>query len=406
MTVVYILDSFPNLSETFILREILALKKLGINIRIYALKKPVGEPLHPEVLPLLEDVIYINNLSFKQKLFAVLSMFFRQPVLLVILAFSLFFDMFYSLRFMYHRFRGAVNAMAIANFADTKPGHIHAHFAYVTTDSARILAKLFSCKWSVSAHAWDIFTQPEKILFRRIESADKIFVCTRHGKMLLENNAIKQQDKVLLMYHGLDTMKFENYAQNTQKDIPNKNALVHIIAVGRLEEKKGFDLLLHACKILAEQNIKPHCIIVGEGPERESLEAKVREFTLDNVELIGTLAFDKVKALMAKSSMLVQPSRITKNGDHDGIPNVLLEAMALGKTVIATPVGGISELIEDGINGLLVEPENPEKLAEKIKELINDNNRAEKIEKTAKEYIKEHFEISENIKPMYEYFIK
>lgn len=395
MTVFYILDSFPSLTENFILREITALKKLGVNIRICALNKPAGGAMNPEAFPLAKDVIYVKNLTFNQKFLAVAGNFFRHPALFAILASSLFHDMSFSFRFMYQRLRGAIHAMAIADFADARPTHIHAHFAYVTADVARILARIAGCKWSVSAHAWDIFTQPPEITARRIREADKIFACSMHGKKLLENLSVGKYQKggIVLMYHGVDTGEFEVGVQAG-----------HIIAVGRLEEKKGFEILLQTCKILAEQNIRPRFIIVGEGPKRQFLDEEIMRLGLKNVELTGGMDFGKVKVLMAESLMLVHPGRITENGDHDGIPNVILEAMALAKPVIASSVGGISELIEDGVNGLLVNPDNPAQLADSIKALLTDKARAERIGKTAREHIKGHFEISETVQPLFKYF--
>ncbi|OGV39572.1 MAG: hypothetical protein A2X48_13125 [Lentisphaerae bacterium GWF2_49_21] len=393
MRIFYILDKFPSLSENFILREILALKKLGINIRICALKKPAGEAVNPDALPLLKDVIYVNDLPFKQKFFAVMGNIISHPAYCVSLGLSLFRDMPLSFRFMCQRLRGAIHAMAIADFADEKPDHVHAHFAYVPADAARFLAGLYGCKWSVSAHAWDIFTQSKEILVRRTHGADKIFVCSKHGEKLLEDlPGQHQQDRIVLMYHGVNAVEFEGKDQSG-----------HIIAVGRLEEKKGFEILLQACKILSGQNIRPRCIIVGEGPQREMLETEIRKLGLKNVELMGSLDFDKVKMLMAESSMLVHPGRIAQNGDCDGIPNVILEAMALSKPVIATSVGGIAELIEDGVNGFLIKPDDPEQLADSIKTLLNDKALGERMGKAAKEHIKGHFEITETVQPLYKY---
>ncbi|MFA6293709.1 MAG: glycosyltransferase family 4 protein [Victivallales bacterium] len=396
MTVFYILDSFPSLSENFILREIVALKKSGVNIRICALNKPAEGAVHPDALPLLEDVIYVNDLTFKCKSAAVAGNFFRHPALFAKLAASLIHDMFFSFRFMCQRMRGAINAMAIADFANIKPDHVHAHFAYVAADVASVLAELGGCKWSVSAHAWDIFTQSREIINRRVDGADRIFACSRHGKSVLENLSAGryQEDRTVLMYHGVDTSEFE---------IEGKAD--HIIAVGRLEEKKGFEILLQACRILAGQNIIPHCIIVGDAPQREMLVAEIRDLGLTNVELSGSMGFDRVKILMAESAMLVHPGRITENGDHDGIPNVLLEAMALEKPVIAASVGGIAELVVDGVNGILIKPDDPVQLAGAIKALLADKVRAEMMGKAAREHIKRHFEISETVQPLVKYFL-
>ncbi len=395
MTVFYILDSFPSLSENFILREITALRKLGLDVKVCSLKRSEEGTVHPDALQLVKDVVYVDDLPIMGKFIAVARNICGHPAYCGLLMLSLFHDMFISFRFMLQRLRGAFNAMAIADLAGARPDHVHAHFAYVTADVAGVLSGISNCRWSVSAHAWDIFTQPGKITTRRLEGADRIFVCSRHGMEVLESLSAgdKTAGKIVLMYHGVDNGEFEA-----------KGRLGHVIAVGRLEEKKGFDVLIQACGILAGQGLRPRCIIVGDGPQLKLLESEIRRLGLDNIELPGALPFEKVKTLMAESNMLVHPGRKTANGDRDGIPNVILEAMALGKPVIASSVGGIPELVEDGVNGLLVSPEDPVRLAAMMKKIQEDEVLAERIGRSAKEHVVKHFEISETIKPLFKYF--
>ncbi len=393
MTVFYILDGFPCVSENFILREILALKKSGLNLRICALRKSEMETVHKDALPLVEEVIYVEDIPILSKILAVAYNIYRHPAYCLSLFFHLFSDIFISFRFFCQRLRGAVNAMAVAKIAGTGPDHVHAHFAYVTSDMAKVLAGISGCRWSVSVHAWDIFTQPGNIISRRIEGADKVFVCSRHGKELLENLPCMCKEKIVLQYHGVSTGEFEASSEGQ-----------YIIAVGRLEEKKGFDILLQACRILADGKTCPRFIIVGEGPRRGLLEAKIKELGLENVELPGAMSFNKVKEMMSGAMMLVHPGRTTKNGDHDGIPNVILEAMALGKPVITSSVGGISEVIEDKVNGLIVRTEDQVQLAEAIRSVMNDKSLAEKLGNVAREHVRKNFELSETLKPMFEYF--
>lgn len=389
----YILDTFPNLTETFILREILALKKLRKKIRIVSLSKPIQELVHPEVKSLLDEVIYVSDFPVTIRLWVALKAFFCFPLLVIKLNLSLLIDFFCSPRFAFHRWCGQINGLMIAQDAFGMPNHVHAHFAYVTTDVARVLASIGKCQWSVSAHAWDIFTQPAKLLQRRLKTVDKIFVCSRHAQEKLTDKVPGLKDKVELMYHGVETAEFEGKAFTG-----------YIMFIGRLEDKKGLEILLTAGKILADQDMKPEFVIVGDGPLKSKLSSHIRELGLENFSFAGSLDFDDLKRKLAASTMLVQPSVITASGDHDGIPNVLLEAMACSKPVIASNVGGIPELIENGKNGIIIEAGNAEALAEAIKKLMKNKAEAEKIATSGCQHIKENFELMDNIKAMNEYF--
>ncbi len=392
--VLYILDKFPNLTENFILREILALRRLGVDIQVCALNRPALSIAGDAAAPQEVKVFYLDSLPRSKKVCAVFVAAFKRPALFARLLLSAACEFRFSLRFMFQRLKGLLIAAAIAESADFEPDHVHAHFAYVAADVARILAELYACKWSVSAHAWDIFTQPHRIIARRISDTDRIFVCSMFGKNILED--LHQEHlggRITLMYHGLEPAEFEISGN------PG-----HIIAVGRLEEKKGFDVLLRALKILADQGLRPRCLIVGDGPQLMKLEALIKELKLTTVELTGEKDLGQVKRLMADSIMLVHPGRIAKNLDCDGIPNVILEAMALGRPVVASAVGGIPELIRDGVNGILVEPDNPEALSAAIGKLLADRSLSGRMGNAAKEHVKKSFRISDTVQPIFIYF--
>jgi glycosyltransferase involved in cell wall biosynthesis len=173
-----------------------------------------------------------------------------------------------------------------------------------------------------------------------------------------------------------------------------------VLAVGRLVEKKGFDVLLEAASILAARGVAFRCWIAGEGPERERLSAMIRGWNLEGaVELLGPVCQDRLAGdLYLRAHVLAQPSIVTPDGDQDGIPTVVLEAMTVGLPVVATTVSGIPEAIEDGETGLLVGPRDPRALADALARVLADDALAERLASKARRRIEERFNLRENAK--------
>src|SRR5260370_37397117 len=144
-----------------------------------------------------------------------------------------------------------------------------------------------------------------------------------------------------------------------------------MLSVGRIIEKKGFADLLSAVRILRERGRQFQVEIIGSGPLKEQIQNRIKELNLlDRVKLLGARDQDFVRAAYQRAAIFVLPCMVTPNGDRDGIPNVLYEAMASGTPVISTPVAAIPELIDSESNGLLVEQQSPELLADAIDRLL------------------------------------
>jgi glycosyltransferase involved in cell wall biosynthesis len=272
--------------------------------------------------------------------------------------------------------------------------HIHAHFARGATEVARLVSMMTGIPFSVTAHAGDIYTAKPDDLREKISAARFVVTCTRANQVYLRELVEEdQRDKIRLIYHGVDLQKFSfgTAARGVQPPL--------VLAAGRLVEKKGFSYLLESCSILKESGYNFQCLIVGEGPERGRLENLVKTLGLENVvELPGSSSQEELLALYRQASVFVLPCTVVENGDRDGIPNVILEAMAVGLPAITTPVSGIPEVIQDRYNGLLSPERDSQAFASAIATVLDDTALKEQLRSNALSTVVDRFDSKKNIK--------
>ena len=388
--VAYLLKTFPRLSETFILNEILGLEKLGMQIDIFSLRKPASEPLHADVAKVKSSVTYIPSLNWK--------FWPRALGLLVISHIVLFFEetrryiaatKFYFRRKGTSRFEDFLQAAHLARvLRRSKITHLHAHFANTPTMVAEVVHALTGIPFSFTAHAKDIYLTPRVELARRIESAVCVLTCTGHNLRYLAELAPKEAS-VHLVYHGVDVNRFRTVQRpaSTASGTPPL-----ILSVGRFCKKKGFEYLIRACRTLVDHGHHFRCHIVGYGELQSELEMMILDFDLQrHVLLPGRMTQDQLAMLYQQASMFVLPCLVTDQGDRDGIPNVLIEAMASGVPVISTDVSGISELVQHARNGLLVEQRNAVALAEAVELLLLQSDFCRRLAQNGRETVLRSF---------------
>lgn len=243
--------------------------------------------------------------------------------------------------------------------------HLHTHFISTPTDVAELAATMTALPFSISAHAKDIYLSASADLKRKLDAARFTVTCTEFNRQTLA--AAAPQARVYRMYHGVDGTTFHPSRRGRAAAPPL------ILSVGRLRAKKGLDTLIDACALLRERGEAFQCEIIGYGEEHERLRARIVQHDLtDVVRLTGKQPREQVIAAYARAAVYVQPSRIAQDGDRDGIPNVLLEAMAMGVPVVASRVSGIPELIVDGSNGVLIGADDPHALADAITRLLRE----------------------------------
>ncbi len=404
----YMLKRYPRLSETFILNEMRALERLGTRLHIFSLLRPEETLAHPAVMEIQAPITYLPELSLGgvvavAKAHATMARLHplryghamalalwwairsRHPVSVA--------KQFARAGYMAH----ACRAQGIE--------HLHAHFANAPATVARLVSVLCAIPYSFSTHAKDLYLTPQKVMRRRIKSASFVLTCTRHNLEYMQGFIPPaERAKIHLVYHGIDLSAFPN---ETASEAPYTNITPSpvvlsaplILSVGRLVPKKGLDDLVSACVLLRARGVPFRCAIVGEGPLRQALETQIREAALEGVvSLLGAMAHDRLLALYGTAQLFALAPRIMEDGDRDGIPNVLAEAMATGLPVVSTRVSGIPELVDHGENGLLVAPMDPDALADAIEHLLSHPTDSRRLGAAARRKMEANFECWETAK--------
>ena len=366
-----VLKGYPRLSETFIAQELHALEVRGLPLALYSLRHPTDRATHPIHAEIRAPVVYLPEYLYQEP----------ARVLRGWLAARRLAGYRRALATWWRDFRRDVTANRIRRLgqafvlAAELPGDVvalHAHFLHTPASVTRYAALLTGLPWSCSAHAKDIWTTPEWEKREKLDDCAWITTCTdvnaRHLRGLARPERI-----VDLNYHGIDTQRFPPPpARSEDRDGADERRPVHILAVGRAVDKKGFDDLLAA---LARIPAALHWRFthIGGGPMRGELEALARRLGVDDrVEWRGAQAQEAVLAAYRAADIFALPCRVSDDGDRDGLPNVLLEAQSQKLACVSTRISGIPELIEHDRTGLLVEPRDIDALARALATLIAD----------------------------------
>ncbi|MBI3302975.1 MAG: glycosyltransferase [Deltaproteobacteria bacterium] len=395
-TVGYLVSLFPCWSETFILREILALRERGVPVRIFSLKPP-GEPLvHEAAKPLLNEVIYPPPLW--RLLLSQARCLVRQPVTwLRLLVGALWaarregrselLKAFYTILVATH-FAGVARQLAI--------DHFHAHWATYPALAVRMMRAFTGKRYTLTTHAHDIFL-PNPHLVENLTSAQMIVTISEYNRRYLMS-AGTPANKIKVVPCGLDLREFR--ANGSDGRVAGS-----IVTIGRLELIKGFFYLIKACAMLEARGVPFTCEIIGEGSLRPELERQILANGLGGcVRLLGALSQDQIRATLARAQLFVLPSVQTADGNQDGIPVALMEAMALGLPVISTRVSGIPELVIDEVSGLLVAPGDAHALADAIERLLRDAALRETLARQGKRAVQARHDITRSAAQMHAVF--
>jgi glycosyltransferase involved in cell wall biosynthesis len=389
-TIAYIVKAWPRLSETFILNEIISLEQRGIPIRIFSVREPDPGPAHSKVAQVRAKVSCLAlRTHWKQAVAANLRLVRRRPGRYLWLFAEVIIAKFIRGRFgpPRHFFQAAY----LAGILSREPAdHLHAHFASTPARVAMLTHRLSGIPYTFTAHAKDIYVSDPEAFRVKLERARAVVTCTQYNRdFLSKQHGALCDGKLHCIYHGLDVSQF-NFT--LPRSVETGGPL--ILSVARLVEKKGVGDLIAAADILRRRGRVFQVEIIGSGPQRESLKAQAKRLGLAaRVRLAGSQAHDVVCLAYQRASIFVLPCVIAPNGDRDGIPNVLLEAMASGVPVVSTPVSGIPELVESAVNGLLVPPNDPAALAEAIDKLLASSELRENLARAARARIESSFSL-------------
>ena len=367
-----ILKGYPRLSETFIAQEIKGLEDHGVDIRIFAMRLPTDPAIHPVHREIRAPVAYLPEYLHRQprRVIAAWRRVRRWPGYPA--ARRLWLG---DLRrdVSRNRIRRFGQALVLAAELPADIGWLHAHFLHTPASVTRYAATLLGLPWSASAHAKDIWTTPAWEKREKLADLRWLVTCTRANAEHLATLA-PEAGRVSLVYHGLDRRRFPPPpdAARPPRDGSDAGDPIVLLSVGRAVEKKGHDVLLRALSLLPA-DLAWRFRHIGGGVLRRDLDRLARHLGLtDRIEWLGALPQDRVLAHYRTADLFVLASRIAGDGDRDGLPNVLLEAQSQGVACLATRVSAIPELIEDGVTGVLVPPDDAAAFAEALARLIRD----------------------------------
>lgn len=391
----YLLAEFPSLSETFILREMLDLVDREWPLRIYALRRPPVDRPHADAKRLLGRVFYRARPGSPASLRAHLRAVRRNPVAYSRLLLRLLGEGVRAPRHLRHRVVAFDAAIAFASaLRAQRTRHIHAHFCSVPATAARYAAGLLGISYSFSAHARDIYVdgaQDRVGLVANLQEAAFVVTCTEYNRRyLVEQFPEMPPGKVHRIYHGVDLERFH-------PGRPERKGPTQILAVGRLVRKKGLHILVEACGELKRRGRDFVLIVAGDGPERGRLTALAAQQGLDEQVLFtGQVTQEQLLPVYGAADILALPCLIEEGGDRDGLPNVILEALACGLAVVSTPISGIPEVVEDGVTGLLAPPEDVGALADALERLLTDPDLRRRLGDAGRERVRRSFDIRES----------
>ena len=273
-----------------------------------------------------------------------------------------------------------------------KIDHLHAHFAHDPALIAHLVHCITNIPFSFTAHARDLYQVPEKVLMDRIRQAKAVITCCRANLDYLTRIAPTQKAKLSLVYHGVNLEEFHPVVDPDTVYIPKPPL---ILSVGRLVEKKGFQDLLQALLLVKARGEPFECAIYGDGPLCKPMRVWIDEHDLaSEVTLKGDCTQQELIPVFQNATFFVLTPIQTEDGDRDGIPNVLLEAMAVGLPVITTAVAGIPELVENNQNGLLYQPHDVEGVSAGIIELLQDADKRRQLGSAALQKVAEEFDLT------------
>jgi glycosyltransferase involved in cell wall biosynthesis len=398
----YLPKGYPRISETFVTNEILHLERLGLDLHLYPLKRPEGVARQANVAEVRAPVRYLpERIRFWLPLLLPvhLTLAVRRPRAY---ARTLGYTVSRCLR---QRSTSTLRRFAQAGWLvgwtlrGRRIDHFHAHFCHGPATVAMFVKWLTGTPFSFTAHAKDLYLTEREILRDKMREASFVVTCTAANQHYLEEVG-GDLAPVHRIYHGLDLARFTRSA--SEQVVPlaafaDGARLPIVLSVGRLVEKKGFETLLRACALLRDRGLRFRCMIYGDGPQRAQLEALSRELDLaEMVSLPGAVLQDELVDIYRQSTLFALPCQVLDNGDRDGLPNVLVEAMAMELPVVSTAVSGVPELVDSGENGLLVPPRRPQALADAMETLLRDATLRRRMARAGRERVIAEFDVAHN----------
>lgn len=399
--IAYIMSRFPKISETFILYEILALRNSGITVELFPLLREQQPVAHKEAIKLTKEAHFhpfVSNKILKANWY-----FIRlNPIAYFKVLFEVLWGTIASRAF----FVGAIgifpkSVLFAYEMLKLDITHVHAHFATHPTVAALIIHRLISIPFSFTAHGSDLHVD-RTMLDKKIQAVKfAVTISTYNKELMIKECGEEARNKIHVIHCGVDL--------NVHKFLTakNNNRVFQIVCVASFEEVKGHKYLIDACKRLADGGYQFDCHFIGIGPLQEEIEDLAAQTGIRNrFHFHGGQKRQEVAEFFANADVKVLASVRTKNGKREGIPVVLMEAMASGLPVVASNLSGIPELVEDGIAGILVPPGDSQAFAEALQKLIENPDLRAKLGSNGRKKVMNEFNLQKSVAELRSLFLE
>lgn len=397
--VAYLMSRFPKLTETFILYEMLAVQAQGVTVELYPLQRERTSVMHPEAAPLVARAHFQPLLSWAI-LRAHLHYLRRRPRAYLGALRDLLRANWGSARYFLGALAFFPKAVRFAQLMEADGiDHIHAHFASHPAAMAFVIHRLTGLPYSFTAHGSDLHRDKHMLCQKVAEAAFVVTIARFNQAIIIAECGENARPKVQVVHCGVDTDVF----QPRQTDA--SHGPLHILCIGTLHEVKGQTHLIAACRLLRERGIDFVCRLVGDGPDAPMLREQVTRAGLTNaVHFEGRKTRQEVIALLNAADVVVAPSVPSRDNRREGIPVVLMEAMAAGVPVIASDLSGIPELIEHEVSGLLVPPGDSAAIAAALERLSADSALRARLGQGGRDKVLREFDLATNAARLVEQF--
>lgn len=386
--VAFVLKGYPRLSETFIAQEIEALERRGLDILIVSLRHPTDKKRHPVHDRIRAPLLYLPEYLYQEPL-RVLRGWWKARRLpgygetLKLWWRDLLRDCTPN--------RGRRLGQAFVLAAELPAGyrHLHAHFVHTPGSVTRYAAHLLGLPWTASAHARDLWITPAWEKIEKFNDCRWAVTCNAHNVAHLAELGIG--GKAALVYHGIDLDRFPPGPARPMRDGRDAADPVRLLSVGRAVEKKGYDILLQALAALPAP-LHWRFEHIGGGPLLAQLREQAEKLGIaDRIAWRGAQAQAAVIEACRAADLFVLASRKDKDGDMDGLPNVLMEAQSQGLACLSTAFSAIPELILDNETGLLAPPGDIPALSAALARLIADAGLRQRLGAAGEQRVRTHF---------------
>ncbi len=392
VTIAYLMSRFPKLTETFVLYEMLELRRLNFRVLVLPLRLEQERAAHPETQEVDEDIFPAPLFSWGT-LAINLKWLVLHPLRYLGTLLRAMAGTTGNLKF----FAGALFYFPKAVvFADTAKrlgvSHIHAHFVSHPAMAAWVINRLVGISYSFTAHGTDLHVCQHMLREKARHAAFAVTVSDYNRRFVAEHCGEQTAQKFEVLRCGTDLSAFAPRTEPKSGNDP-----LQILCIASFREVKGHRILIDACALLRERGVEFHCRLIGYGPEESAIVRQIQTLGLAEQVLVeGAKTRPEVVAALNEADLLVLSSIQTRSGSREGIPVALMEGMACGLPVVASRLSGIPELVEEGVSGLLFTPGSADEAADAIERLANDPALRTQMGRAARERVETSYDLVKN----------